>query len=114
MSTERSDLSKFIILCDFTRDGMAELLGKGADLKAKTDELAEEFPDVVITSLWLTDDKPQLVAVIEATANDRAVSYLTKLNPDADFTTTTLSVVGELDDVIKAASEAHTKMQGKG
>ena len=106
-------MSTFISLCNFEREGLEELVSKGPALKKLLKLLAEQFEDTELQQIWLTTGMHDLVVVVESASEAQAVSFVMALNVFGVCATTTLSAVGDLDAVIKAANDAHAKMHAK-
>ena len=107
-------MSTFISLCTFERQGLGDIVKTGKKISPLLKALAKEFGNgTKVKSIWLTTGAYDLVVVIEAPDMDSAVSFVMALNVVGVCLTTTLAAVGNLDKVIKAASDAHTKMHTK-
>ena len=105
-------MSTYIVLCKFDRAGADSLVQAPVD-KAAADALARDV-GATLQSFWFTVGTYDLVAVVNAEDNRKALAFLVAFSGLGRVSTLTLTAEEDITGVLDAARDAHTKHEARG
>lgn len=104
-------MSTYIVLCKFDR-GAADGPADDAIDRAAAEALAQDV-GATLESFWFTVGTYDLVAVVTAPDNRKALAFLVAFSGLGRVSTLTLTAEEDVAGVLGAAREAHTKHQAR-
>jgi len=105
-------MSTYIVLCTFERAGGDAGVQAPID-RAAADALAKDV-GATLESFWFTVGTYDLVAVVTAPDNRKALAFLVAFSGLGRVSTLTLTAEEDVMGVLNAARDAHTKHQARG
>jgi uncharacterized protein with GYD domain len=101
----------YFVLGRFTKEGVDKLV------KGETAHVADLIGPVVRATrhdAWLTTGAYDVVIVLEVENSRDAIAFAAAYASIAGAETTTLAANADVDDIVRAATEAHTRHEGRG
>jgi uncharacterized protein with GYD domain len=105
-------MSTYIVLCKFDRAAAEGIVDAPVD-HAAARALAEDV-GATLESFWFTVGTYDLVAVVSAPDNRRALAFLVAFSGLGRVSTLTLTAEEDVAGVLEAARDAHTKHEARG
>ena len=100
-------MATYIVLCNFERAGIEELMGPTGDVAQKAKALMQHVGGN-IEAIWLTTGGFDLVLVVDAPDPGKALAFVAAFSSVGGVNTQTLTAEKEVGEVVKAALAAKT------